>query len=113
MNIIVYNTEYRRSVLRMVDGMKRNRNEIISEILNICTTGSSKTRVVYQANLNFRTVDPYLQLLIKNDLIRVNQGRHILYETTEKGKCLMETINQVHNTLSEDQGALIQPTSAI
>ena len=113
MNIIVYNTEYGRSVLRMEDGMKRNRNEIISEILNICKTGSSKTRVVYQANLNFRTVDPYLKLLIKNDLIRVNQGRHILYETTEKGKCLMETINQVHNTLSEDQGALILPTSAV
>ena len=113
MNIIVYNTEYGRSMLRMEDGMKRNRNEIISEILKICITGASKTCVVYQANLNFRTLDPYLQLLIKNDLIRVNQGRHILYETTEKGKCLMETINQVHNTLSEDQGALILPTSAV
>jgi predicted transcriptional regulator len=113
MNIIVYNTEYGRSVLIMEDGMKRNRNEIISEILNICITSASKTRVVYQANLNFRTVDPYLQLLIKNDLIKVNQGRHILYETTEKGKCLMETINQVHNVLSDDQGALILPTSAL
>ena len=93
--------------------MKRNRNEIISEILHICITGASKTRVVYQANLNFRTVDPYLQLLIKNDLIRVNQGRRILYETTEKGRSLMETINQVHNTLSEDQGTLVLPTSAL
>jgi predicted transcriptional regulator len=113
MNIIVYNTESGRSVLRMVNGMKRNRNEIISEILNICITGSSKTRVVYQANLNFRTVDPYLQLLIKNDLIRINQGRHILYETTEKGKSLMETINQVHETLTNDHGVITLPTSAI
>jgi len=93
--------------------MKRNRNEIISEILHICITGASKTRVVYQANLNFRTVDPYLQILIKNDLLKVNKGRHILYETTEKGRSLMETINQVHNTLSEDQGALVLPTSAL
>jgi len=30
--------------------MKRNRNEIISEILNVCIKGASKTRVVYQAN---------------------------------------------------------------
>ncbi len=93
--------------------MKRNRNEIISEILHICIIGASKTRVVYQANLNFRTVDPYLQLLIKNDLLKVNKGRHILYETTEKGRSLMETINQVHNTLSEDQGTLVLPTSAL
>jgi len=93
--------------------MKRNRNEIISEILHICITGASKTRVVYQANLNFRTVDPYLQILIKNDLLKVNKGRHILYETTEKGKSLMETINQVHNTLSEDRDALVLPTPAL
>ena len=93
--------------------MKRNRNEIISEILHVCITGASKTRVVYQVNLNFRTVDPYLQLLIKNDLLRVNKSRHILYETTEKGKSLMETINQVHNTLSEGQGPVVLPTSAL
>ena len=93
--------------------MKRNRNEIISEILHICIIGASKTRVVYQANLNFRTVDPYLQLLIKNDLLKVDKGRHILYETTEKGRSLMETINQVHITLSEDQGTLVLPTSAL
>jgi predicted transcriptional regulator len=93
--------------------MKRNRNEIISEILNICIKGASKTRVVYQANLNFRTVDPYLQLLIKNDLVEVHQGKHVRYETTERGICLMKTINQVHDTLSVDQKALILPTSAL
>ena len=93
--------------------MKRNRNEIISEILNICIKGSSKTRVVYQANLNFRTVDPYLQLLIKNELIKVQQGRHAIYETTEKGICLMNTINQVNNTLSENQRTFVLPTSAL
>lgn len=92
--------------------MKRNRNEIISEILNICIKGSSKTRVVYQANLNFRTVDPYLQLLIKNDLIKVQNGRRIIYETTEKGIYLMKTINQVNNTLSENQKTLVMPSPA-
>jgi predicted transcriptional regulator len=92
--------------------MKRNRNEIISEILNICIKGSSKTRIVYQANLNFRTVDPYLQLLIKNDLIKVQHGRRIIYETTEKGIYLMKTINQVNNTLSEDQRTLALPAPA-
>ena len=92
--------------------MKRNRNEIISEILNICIKGSSKTRIVYQANLNFRTVDPYLQLLIKNDLIKVQNGRRVIYETTEKGIYLMKTINQVNNTLSEDQRTLVLPAPA-
>ncbi|MDD1736625.1 MAG: winged helix-turn-helix domain-containing protein, partial [Methanothrix sp.] len=47
--------------------MKRSRHEILSKILKICLNGASKTRIVYQANLNFRTVNPYLQTLIKNN----------------------------------------------
>ena len=54
--------------------MKRSRNEIISQILEICKKGASKTKIVYQANLNFSTVNPYLDLLIKNDLIQINEG---------------------------------------
>jgi predicted transcriptional regulator len=46
--------------------MKRSRDLIISQILYICTHGANKTRIVYQANLNFRTVDPYLKLLMLN-----------------------------------------------
>lgn len=45
--------------------MKRSRQEIISQILEICTKGASKTKIVYQANLNFKTVNPYLELLIR------------------------------------------------
>jgi predicted transcriptional regulator len=79
--------------------MKRSRNEIISQILEICKNGASKTKIVYQANLNFNTVNPYLDLLIKNDLIRVNEGRAILYETTPKGIRLLETIKQINDKL--------------
>jgi predicted transcriptional regulator len=79
--------------------MKRSRNEIISQILEICKNGASKTKIVYQANLNFNTVNPYLDLLIKNDLIRVNEGRAILYETTPKGIRLLESIKQINDKL--------------
>jgi predicted transcriptional regulator len=54
---------------------------------------------VYQANLNFRTVNPYLDLLIKNDLIQINDGRAILYETTPKGIRLLESIKQINDKL--------------
>ena len=43
---------------------------IISQILDICINGASKTRIVYQANLNFRTINPYLEMLTKNELIK-------------------------------------------
>jgi predicted transcriptional regulator len=75
--------------------MKRNREEIISQILNVCRNGAIKTRVVYQANLNFKTVEPYLDLLVKNNLLEVQQGEKRMYETTEKGETLLEALHQV------------------
>jgi predicted transcriptional regulator len=61
--------------------------------------GANKTRIVYQANLNFRTVDPYLKTLIKNELIEVRPGKYILYETTQRGSNLLETINRANEEL--------------
>ena len=61
--------------------MRRSRNRIISEILDVCRTGSNKTRIVYKANLNFNTVNPYMDLLIKNNLLEVKPGKNVLYET--------------------------------
>ena len=81
--------------------MKRSRPEIISQILEICMGGASKTKIVYQANLNFKMVNPYLDLLIKNGLIMVNEKHVTLYETTLKGKNLLKKMRKVHGELSE------------
>jgi predicted transcriptional regulator len=80
--------------------MKRSRHVIISEILNICSNGASKTKIVYQANLNFRTVNPYIDLLMKNDLIAVKQGSTRIYETTDRGLELLESFKQINNELT-------------
>lgn len=76
--------------------MKRNREEIISQILHVCIDGAIKTRVVYQTNLNFKTVEPYLDLLIRNNLLEVQNGEKKMYETTQKGENLLQAINQVN-----------------
>ena len=81
--------------------IKRNKNMIISEILNICLDGASKTKIVYQANLNFRTVNPYLKLLIKNELLLTKNGPRLLYETTNKGKVLLENYDRIKDQLSD------------
>ncbi|MFB3766124.1 MAG: winged helix-turn-helix domain-containing protein [Methanotrichaceae archaeon] len=81
--------------------MKRSRHTIISQVLNICIGGASKTKIVYQANLNFRTVNPYIELLTKNGLINIKNGSTVIYETTEKGKALLDSIRQVQNELSK------------
>jgi predicted transcriptional regulator len=81
--------------------MKRSRHKIVSEILDICMNGASKTRIVYQANLNFRTVNPYIDILIEKNLIKVERGQMVRYHTTERGMNLLNEINRIYNDLSE------------
>jgi predicted transcriptional regulator len=45
---------------------------------------------VYQVNLNFRTVNPYLASLVEGELLEVLDGPLKLYRTTEKGTEILE-----------------------
>lgn len=83
--------------------MKRSKYVIVSQILDICKGGANKTRIVYQANLNFRTVIPYIDLLIKNGLLEVKQGKNILYETTDKGISLLGSFKQINSNFLESE----------
>lgn len=80
--------------------MKRSRYTIVSQILDICNSGATKTRIVYQANLNFQIVNPYIELLTKNGLIESKSGRIVLYKTTDKGLKLQENFRQMQSGLS-------------
>ena len=80
--------------------MKRSRDVIISQILDICVKGASKTRIVYQVNLNFRTINPYLDLLTKNGLIDVKKEQPLIYETTPRGLDLLDNFKQIQSELS-------------
>ncbi len=81
--------------------MKRSKDMIISQILDVCTGGASKTRIVYQANLNFRTVNPYIELLSKNGLIESSEGSIIVYKTTPKGIKMLKEFKSIQSELPE------------
>ena len=79
---------------------KRSREVIISKMLEVCRPGASKTRIVYEANLNFKTINPYIEFLIMKGFLRVKSGQMPLYETTQKGIDLQDSLKQVHDELS-------------
>ena len=85
--------------------MKRSKHIIISEILDICKTGANKTRIVYQANLNFNNVNPYIDLLIKNNLLVVKPGKNVLYKTTDKGISFLDNFNQINSYFLNNEEA--------
>jgi predicted transcriptional regulator len=81
---------------------KRDKLSIILDILRTCTDGASKTNIVYQANLNFRTVTTYLDLLIGKGMIEVVQDSTIVYKTTPKGAKLMKDLKTVQEDLGTE-----------
>jgi predicted transcriptional regulator len=84
---------------------RRNKLEILGGILNICRgEGSSKTKIVYQVNLNFKNAGQYLDWLISHGYL-VKEER--LYKTTSSGNELMQNINNINSTINDDlEGAL-------
>ena len=70
---------------------KRNRDQINAEILALCQEdGASKTRIVYQTNLNFKTAKGHLDLLLEKGLLEAIPGEHIMYKTTSAGERVLE-----------------------
>jgi len=76
--------------------MKRNRQDIIYDILTICINGANKTKIVYEGNLNFRTTNHYLNDLIKSRFINKERDE---YHTTQRGISLLESMNLVNAQL--------------
>jgi predicted transcriptional regulator len=79
--------------------IKRSKSEIILNILTVCMKGASKTKIVYQANLNFKTVTPYIDLLSEKGLLNARHGSGIIYETTPQGIEVVKTLRQLSNKL--------------
>ena len=72
---------------------RRSRLEIFAEILHIAKRGAKKTRIVYGANLNFKTLKGYLEELEKAGLIEYCSDDGGLIRTTEKGKRYLQQFN--------------------
>ena len=67
---------------------KRSGGMIVERILEVCAHGASKTRIIYESNLNSTTVKHYLGLLVDSDLIEVDevdQQDRPVYRTTKAG----------------------------
>jgi predicted transcriptional regulator len=83
---------------------RRNKLEILGCILNICKTdGSSKTKIVYQVNLNFKNAGLYLEWLTSHGYL-VKEER--LYKTTSSGHELLKDLNDINSTINEKLNSL-------
>jgi predicted transcriptional regulator len=81
--------------------MRRDKLKILISILEICDKGSvNKTKIVYGSNLNFKVAGMYLNMLIREGLVRVtNAGPREKYFTTEEGKEVLSNVRGVYERI--------------
>lgn len=78
---------------------RRDKLEIMRSILSICKNNeATKTRIVYQANLNFKTAGIYLAWLINKELVVKNEGH---FKLTAKGNDLLSSLQDMSPLFNE------------
>ncbi len=79
---------------------KRNPNVVTALILEICTGGAGKTKIIYKANLNAATGTQYLNNPTRNGYIEaIPKGTRLIYKTTPKGMELQEKLAQIKSLM--------------
>jgi len=105
MNIIVYIIlEDALLLVRLINmSSKRRTSDLIaSQILKVCVDGASKTRIVYQTNLNSVSAKPYIEHLMKNGFIEaIPVGSRVIYKTTPNGLELEKRFNRFHSEMDK------------
>ena len=82
---------------------RRDRLDIISEILVIAKDGRLKTQIMYRANLSFAQLNDYLDVLTKMGLLQVQkENRKTTYKTTDKGYRYLEKYTAISDILGND-----------
>jgi len=81
--------------------MRRNNLDICAEILRLSEGGAKKTRIVYQANLNFKMVKRYLGNLLEKEFLEQNGDQ---FFQTEKGARFIEQYEALCSPLSYGGG---------
>ena len=79
--------------------MRRNRIDIIVDILSAASKGASRTRIMYRANLNFTTFERYFEELLGKGLIKhvgsSSDNGCPIYKTTEEAEALLKELDRV------------------
>jgi len=83
-------------------GRRRGEVQILIDILGISLRGVKVTHLMYKANLSYSTLRKYLSKMSKRGLIvkAYNNDGSMVYRATEKGKRVLDRLQEVKYILS-------------
>ena len=78
--------------------VKRDRIEIMAEILDLCSEPRTKTHVMYGTNLSWKMLQHYLSELQTLELLEVHNGS-TKYVATPRGREFLDKWNELQQLL--------------
>jgi predicted transcriptional regulator len=72
---------------------RRDKHDIVLDILKIARVGKRKTHIMYKAKLSYGQLKLYLELLNDRGLLESNDGG--FYQTTSKGLAFIRTYEEI------------------
>jgi len=81
-------------------GRNRDRLCIVAAILEAANSGSSKTRIMFSANLSFKLLEKYLGLVVSAGFVQVDDSTYLL---TESGREFLRQYNDFHERYARAQ----------
>lgn len=86
-----------------IENKRRDKLDIIAEILAIAKDGLLKTQIMYRANLSFAQLNEYLDFLNEINLLEVEkENRKKVYRTTEKGERYLQKYDDISYILGKE-----------
>jgi len=87
-----------------LNNKRRDRHDIVTEILKTAREGKIKTHIMYKAKLSYSQINTYLQLLVdkgflENNTVMRKKQTITLYKTTPKGIHFIDNIEAVNQLL--------------
>jgi len=83
---------------------RRNRLNIIAEILDTAKDGALKTQIMYKANLSFNQLKTYLELLLATRMLEeTKRGNRTIYQTSPIGNKFMQSYQVIDETLTKPE----------
>jgi predicted transcriptional regulator len=86
----------------MMHGKRRDKLEIMVSILSLCKqSNATKTKIVYQSNLNFKTAGMYLDWLMNKNLVKQEENH---FKLTASGNDLLSSLHEMSPLFNEGFG---------
>ena len=86
---------------------RRDRHDIVAEILKTAMNGKIKTHIMYRAKLSYSQINEYLPMLVGKGFLentKVSRGRQTtaVYRTTTRGLQFIENLESINKLWAKD-----------